>query len=267
MLVKKAPPLARGRAKKDTVGMKKISIVSLASLLFLFLCSAVARLTRGLFPHATAALVVGAVTLAVSGLLAWILGQRLWANILCFFISALAMGVLIRAWYILRELDNTLPVMLLVSAAAVGYLWVFFALSRLPFVQRSSGAYALLCVLYLAASVGAYLAVMLSTKTTYVSTFGYYMAIELAFIFAMSMVVSSPEGLIRNLTLSTYSVLIVALIAGAIALMVASGDADCDCDCDFVDCCDGCDCGTSDGTGKKKGNKKKGTSLTPHDLS
>lgn len=244
--------------------MKKISIVSLASLLFLILCSAVARLTRGLFLSGTVALAVGAVTLAVSGVLAWILGQRLWANVLCFFISDLAMGVLIRAWYIFRALDNTFPIMMLVSAAAVGYLWVFFALSRLPFIQKDRGAYALLCVLYLAASVGAYLAVMLNTKTTFVSTFGYYMAIELAFIFAMSMEVSSAEGLIRNLTLSTYSVLIVALIAGVIALAVAGGGGDCDCDCDCADCCDGCAVGgTSDGAKRKK---KRGTSLTPRDL-
>jgi len=259
----KAHPLREG-GEKD-IRMKKITIVSLASLLFLLLCSAVARLTRGLLADGTHALIVGAVILAVSGVLAWIFGQRLWGNILCFFISALAMGVLIRAWYLLRGLDNTFPVMMLVSAAAVTYLWVFFALSRLPFIRGSGSAYALLCVLYLVASVGAYLAVMLSTKTTYVSTFGYYMAIELAFIFAMSMEVSSVEGLVRNLTLSTYSVLIVALIAGVIALAVAGGgDCDCDCDCgncDGGDC--GCDCGHSDGTHKKK---KKGTSLTPGDL-
>lgn len=244
--------------------MKKISIVSLASLLFLSLCSAVARLTRDLFPGATVALIVGGVVLCISGALALILGRRLWANVLCFFISALAMGILIRAWYLVRGLDNTFAVMMLVSLAAVAYLWVFFALSRLPFIRQSRVAYTVLCIVYLLLSIGGYLAVMLNTKTTFVSTFGYYMGLELAFIFAMSMEVSTPEALIRNLTLSTYSILVVALIAGVIALMAVAGDGDCDCGgCDGCDCCD-CS-GFGDGQGKSN-KKKTGGGLSAQDL-
>ena len=77
--------------------------------------------------------------------------------------------------------------------------------------------------------------------------------IAISFIFAMSLEVNNHDELIRNLTLSTYSVLAVAVIVAVIGLMAAAGDGDCDCDCggcDGCDCCDGIDC--SSGSKKKK---------------
>ena len=64
-------------------------------------------------------------------------------------------------------------------------------------------------------------------------------------------------ALIRNLTLCTYSVFAVAVIAAVCGLLAAmGGELDCDCDgdgaCDVYDCCDGCDLGVSPSEKKRK---------------
>ena len=79
------------------------------------------------------------------------------------------------------------------------------------------------------------------------------MIIEFAFIFAMSLEVNNRRELIRNLTLSSYSVFIVAIVI-ALLFAVVVGGGDCDCDCGAEDCCDlsGCDCHNSNVKSRKK---------------
>ena len=243
--------------------MKKITIVSLASFLFLLLCSIVACATKHMLVNQVTTLILGLVILALSGVIVIFAKEIVWLNSLCFLISSVAMGVLIRAWYINRGFDNSLITMALVSLSAVLYLWVFFALSGIPLFRRSRKAYIIFTVTFAALSGIGYLIVMLNTKTTYVSTFGYYMILELAFIFAMSLEVESKRQLLRNLTLSTYSVFAVAIgVAVAVVLALACGDGggDCDCDCggeccECADACGGCDCDL--GSGNSGGKKKK----------
>ena len=242
--------------------MKKISIVSLASLVFLLICSGVEKILSYILFDQVAALVIGVIILIVSGVFALAVKESRVMNIICFVISSVSMGFLLRAWYVNRGFDNTFLTMALVSLCAVLYLWCFFALSKIPFIHRSRAAYIVLCVGYAVVSLVLYLVVMLNTKTTYVSTFGYYMAMELAFIFAMSLEVNTSDELIRNLTLSSYSVLVVAVIAAVVVLMAAGG-GDCDCDCGPDGCCDSCDCSGCDGCscgegsdGKKRKRKK-----------
>lgn len=233
--------------------MKKISLVSIASFIFLFLCSVTALLLKNFITDQWVAFGIGLAILAVSGIIAFLVRERVAINILCFFISSVAMGFLIRSWYINRVFNNSLWLMCLISLAAVLYLWIFFALSKIPFIHKSKAAYIVLCVLYAIISVGAYLAVMLNTKTTYISTFGFYMIIEFAFIFAMSLEVNNNRELIRNIALSSYSVFIVAIVI-ALLFAVMAGGGDCDCDCGADDCCDlsGCDCGSSNTKSRKK---------------
>lgn len=239
--------------------MKKITLVSLASLVFLLLCSGVAVLLGKVLDDALVALFIGIAILVASGILAFVVRESTKINILCFILSAVAMGVLIRAWYINRGFDNPFSLMALISLGAVLYLWVFFALSKIPFIHKSKAAYTCLCVLYAVLSGLFYFAVMLNTETTFVSTCGYYMIIELAFIFAMSLEVNNKEELIRNLALSTYSVFIVAIIAGVVIVAaLAGGDCDCDCGaegCCEPDCCECIDCFGSDNNKRKKRKK------------
>ena len=240
--------------------MKKITVVSLASFGFLMLCSIVAIMMREVLVDPVLALVAGIVILVFSGVIALFGRERVWLNIFCFAVNSVAMGFLIRAWYINRGFDNSLWLMCRISLLAVLYLWVFFALSRLPFVRGLKGANIALGVIYAALSAAVYFAVMINTETTYVSTFGYYMILELAFIFAMSLEVGDGRELLRNLTLSTYSVFVVAIIAAVfIAIAVMGGDS-CDCDCGDCDC-SGCDLGDCNVGGSSK--KKKDGDIEP----
>lgn len=240
--------------------MKKITLVSAASFLFLMICSIVARFTKGLFfgQKMVLPLIIGIAILAVSGIIALIVRENTKVNVFCFILSAVAMGFIIRAWYILRNLDNSIFTTLLISLGAVVYLWIYFALIRIPVVRESAGVTVAVSALYVIISIVIYVLLVLKTETSFVSTVGYYAFIELSFIFAMSFEVNNNEELMRNLTLSTYSVFVVAAIVGVIALMAAAGDGDCDCDCGGCDC-DGscCDCGGSDGTKVKKKRKRR----------
>ena len=243
--------------------MKKITLVSLASCFFLFIASGIAIITRSLFSAALPTFLIGLGVLIASGVASLFTKESIKLNILCFAFSAVAMGILIRAWYLVRGLDNSIATMCLVSLAAVLYLWVFFALSRIPLFRSSHLAYIIFVIFFLIISAVAYLVIMLNTKTSFVSTFGFYMIIELGFIFAMSLEVDSPAELIMNITHSTYSIFIVAIVVGIFVLIAVAGGDGCDCDCDCGSCdgdcgCDACDCGGSSDTAAAKTKKKKG---------
>ena len=241
--------------------MKKISVVSLISLFFLVTSSSIAYAIRNFGWGLGEYFIVGVILLVGSGVIAYFAGERIPLNVLCSAISAVAMGFLIRAWYVLRELENNFGTMMLVSFAAVAYIWIFFLISRIPFIRRHSRVYKIFVLIWVLTSAVLYAIVVFNTRTTFVSTFGYYMLIELAFIFAMSLEVDSPEGLVRNITLSTYSIFAVAIIL-LVMILIGSQGGDCDCDgdgaCDCCEACDGFNC-SGDSNDKKK-NKKGGFS-------
>ncbi len=236
--------------------MKRISIVSLASFIFLMLSSVVALVTKTIFSEAKWALVAGCATLIVSGVLALIIRENVAVNVVCFFISSVAMGLLIRAWYILRGLENSFLTMVLISLLLVAYLWLYFAISRIPFIRGSRTGMIIFSAVFVVLSVVAYIILVNKTETTYLSTIGYYAIIELGFIFAMSLEARDRDELIRNLTLSTYSVFVVAVIVAVFVIIAALGGDGLDCDCDCGgDCCECCDCsdpGLDFGSSKKK---------------
>ena len=235
--------------------MKKITLVSLASFFFLFISSGVALITKNIFTSALAAFLVGLGLLIATGVASLFTKENIKLNIVCFAFSAIAMGILIRAWYLVRSLENDFGTMCLVSLATVLYLWIFYALSRIPFLRSSQLAFIIFVIFFVIISAVAYLIVMLNTKTSFVSTFGFYMIIELGFIFAMSLEVDSPRELIMNITHSTYSIFIVAIVVGIFVLIAAAGGDGCDCDCDCGGC-EGCDCDCGSGNGRKKKDRK-----------
>ena len=242
------------------INMKKITVVSVASFLFLFLCSFVARCTKGLFVgyKATLPLIIGVIILATSGIIALIVRDRPNVNVFCFILSSIAMGFIMRAWYILRDLYNSILITALISFGAVIYLWIYFALIRIPAIKESAGVTAAVSVLYVILSIVIYIFLVLKTKTSFVSTVGFYAFVEISFIFAMSLEVNDKDELIRNLTLSTYSVFVVAIIVAIFALMAAGGGDGCDCDCGGCDGCgDCCDCCDGSNHATKKPKKRK----------
>ena len=229
--------------------MKKITIVSVVSFIFLFICSLVAKVIANIFTDFEDPLLIGVLMLAGSGVLAFVVRESVGINILCSVISAVAMGFILRSWYILRGLENSVFTMTLISVGAVVYLWIYFAIIRIPDIKESAGVTVAVTVIYIVISILIYVLLVLGTKTTFVSTVGFYAFLEISFIFAMSLEVNDGKELIRNLTLSTYSVFAVAIIVAVFALMAAAGDGDCDCDCGGCECADACDC--CDGTGRE----------------
>lgn len=203
--------------------MKKITIVSIMSFIFLTISSLVAYFLRYVdFNTALTSLAIGLGILLFSGLIAIFAKKITGLNIICFLLSAVALGFCIRAWYIFRNFDNSFFVMLLVSLACIAYLWVFYILAHTYLCEKY---FTVFFWLYFILSFIAYIFVVIYTQTTYVSTFGYYMLIEMSFIFALCAESTNVKDLIRALTISTYSVFAVAII---ILLSMHSGDLDFD---------------------------------------
>ncbi len=200
--------------------MKKITFVSLMSLLFLSLCSVVEYLSRGVtFESEWVPLAIGVGYLILSGILSSLVKKNVLGNIICFLLNSVALGLCIRAWYIFREFDNPLWVMLLVSACCVVYLLLFYFSLYIPFLEKHINVY---IWIFLVLTLIVYLVVMFLSETTYVSTFGYFVIIEIGFILAMCHHQHTAKHLFRDIVLSTYSVLIVAII---IALIMLGADS------------------------------------------
>lgn len=73
-------------------------------------------------------------------------------------------------------------------------------------------------------SIICYVLVIVLTKTTYVSTYGWYMMIEIAFVFALSIEAEDRLEIFQHTVLSTYSVLVVAILM--LIIMLAGDSAD-----------------------------------------
>ncbi len=237
--------------------LRKTFTVTVGSFVFLLVCSSVAYFTNGFIVSVSRLdnililLGIGVGILLVSGITAAFIGENIPLNIICSLLSAIALGFCICAWHTLRGLENDFYVLVLVSLAAAGYLWIYFLLSKISIFEEHLIMYT---VLFLLLSIGAYIPIVLLTRTTFLSTFGYYMLIELAFVYAVFSNSGGSRSLLRDFTLSTYSVFGVAVIvAVAAVLCLAGGGGDCDCDCS--DCCDCCDCAGSHDKKKRKRHK------------
>lgn len=202
--------------------MKKITICSLLSLIFLSICSIAEYFLRNItFGEFFIPLIIGFVILIVTGIVSAIVKKNLYFNIICFIFNAVALGFCLRSWYLYRDFNNELWVQILISLACVAYLLIFYFLLYIPFFDRHFKFY---IWTFLILTLIAYIIIIIFSKTTFMSTFGYFVIIEIAFIFAMCRKEDDFNDLFRNITLSSFSVLIVAIIMLLIML-----------DCDGLD--------------------------------
>ena len=209
--------------------MRKLEFVSLSSLIFLALSSFVAYLLRFIetdSPWLT--LAIGVMLLIIGALCCIFTGKNIVGNILVSCLIAISLGFLLRSWYILRGFDNPLWLIILSAVGAVLYLWVFYFLSKIPLFRKHAKGFIIIFVL---ASLIAYAALVFTTETTFISTLGYYAIVELGFIFAMCKSNGTRAELIRNLTLSTFSIFAIAVFIAIMILL--DGDGDFDFDIDF----------------------------------
>lgn len=208
--------------------MKRITVVSIVSILFLCLSSLVGYFLRYLnTDSAWLMLGIGVGIGIISFSCAGTLKKYKITNYLCLVLSSIALGFMIRAWYIYRGFDNKWWVMILTSISCAIYLWIYYLLLHIPYFKNHSAGFT---IIFIIVSLIAYLFVMGFTKTTFVSTFGYYMIIEIGFIFALIKDSDSNFELLRNMVMSSYAIFIVAFIIFIILLAGDGADFDFDLD-------------------------------------
>lgn len=200
--------------------MKKITLVSIASFIFLAICSFVGWVFRfASLRDATAYVVIGLGVCLISGILMIILRRKSFIIYpILYLVNAFALGLCIRGWYIFRGYDNPIWMMLLISLASSLYLLVFYAFLSIPVFNQHYTAFT---ILFMLISIIIYVLLIVFTKTTYLSTYGWYMIIEIGFIFALSIDNQNNKELFQYVAMSTYSVIVVAIL---MLIIMAGGD-------------------------------------------
>lgn len=204
--------------------MKKISLVSIISIIFFSLSSLVAYTLK--FSDTENKWVffgLGVILIIISGLIALFFNEYKTMNITCLIMNSVALGFLIRAWHMNCKYDNSLLMLLLVSLGVTLLIWLYYLLLFIPFFDRHP---ILLTILFIILIVTLYIIIMCNTSTSYMSTFGFYMIVVFAFIIAMCVNVNSYSELISTMLIATYSIILVAIIMGL--LMLAGDGADFD---------------------------------------
>lgn len=133
-------------------------------------------------------------------------------------INAIALGFLIRTWYIFRNFDNDLWLMLLIALICIVYLWLFYLLLSIPLFEKFIGWFLLAFVIL---SLIAYAILVASTTTTFLSTLGFYMIVQIAFIVGLCLEAKNSHEILKHLLFSSYSIIIIAIIIG---LAMLGGD-------------------------------------------
>lgn len=218
--------------------MKRIFRTVAASFLFLAVVSLTGYLARFCIEKFWTAFGVGCGVLALGVAVGLI--KNVYAKCVSFLVNAVSMGFFLRAWYLNRNFDNSLWLMLGVAALAVGYMLVFALPLLIPALNKH---YKIYLAVFVVLSLGAYMALLCLTKTTWVSTLGFFGILQMSFILGSSFRCDDRDDEIVALWISSYSIVVCA----AIILVVALGG----------DGCDGCDCGC-DGTGGDFGSPVAG---------
>lgn len=199
--------------------MKRCLQTLAVSLAFLITASVVGYIGRfipldfwWIFGIATAILVV-------SVILSLALCKNPTYKLISVFINAVSMGFYLRSWYINRGFDNALWLMLCVSLLAAAYLFIFILPLYIDAINRHYGWYLLV---FTVLSVAGYVCLVVLTKTTWVSTLGYYGLLQLGFIMTMSMDGNNRIKLYNSWQVASYTVAVCAVI---ILIIVLGGDA------------------------------------------
>ena len=124
---------------------------------------------------------IGFALLIFSGIIILFSKRDILFNIICYIINSIALGFCLRSWYMFREFDNDLWITLLVSLSCVVYLLIFYFLLYIPFFNKHFMFY---IWTFFILTLIAYIIVVATSKTTFVSTFGYFVIVEISFIFS-----------------------------------------------------------------------------------
>ena len=201
--------------------MNKIKSALLFSFAFFTLTSVVAYLLGFLsFSSPWIPLGIGAGFMIFAGVYEFISQYSLIMNIVCSVANSVALGFCVSAWYIYREFDNGIVTMLLLALSCVVYMLLFCLPLLIPFIEHHIKLYFWIFVIL---SFTVYIGLLFTTKTTYLSTFGFYSIVNVLLVFAMCRDSRNIRSFVRKMTLSTSGVALVAVI---IAVLMLDGDLD-----------------------------------------
>ncbi|MCH5159408.1 MAG: hypothetical protein J1F66_00985 [Clostridiales bacterium] len=200
--------------------LKRCLTTLLVSILFLFATSVVAYFAQyiplgfwGMFGIASGVLFLGFVMVLLTR-------RYNFVKLIIVALNSVAMGFYLRSWYINRGFNNSLWLMLAVSLLASVYFVVFLLPLLIPALNRRYGWYLLAFTLL---SIVGYVLLVVLTKTTWVSTLGYYGILQLGFIISLSFKCDSREELYNSFLASSYSVAVCAIII--LIIVVSDGNA------------------------------------------
>ena len=204
--------------------MKKITLVSIISILFFSLSSIITYILRfSETDNKWFFFTIGIFLILISGFLAFAFKKYIGIVKTCLVINSIALGFFIRAWYIFSGYDNPLWMMLLVNISTVILLLVYYLLTYIPFFNRHP---VLLIVLYIIFILIIYILLVSTTKTTFISTFGFYMIVQFTFIIGLCIESGTYSELMKNMLYCSYSIILVAIIIGLMMLAGDGGDFD-----------------------------------------
>lgn len=204
--------------------MKKISVTFVLTTVFLLIASLVGYFAKYLFQQFWWAFGVASAVLAL-GVLVLTVAKKNRHNffVAVYIVNAVAMGLYLRSWYILRGFtENSLWLMLAMSLAAVLYFALFLLPQFIPWVRNNYSAY---LVGYIIVSLAVYVLLLCFTKTTWVSTLGFYGLLQMGAMVALSLFDENENHWAFVALCSSYSVFVCALI---ILLVAVGGDLDLD---------------------------------------
>lgn len=200
--------------------MKKISYLMIYATFFLLLSTIVTSVSA-LFPFSNAwvPLIIAFAILIINTVLSIIFRETIKKKL--YFFSALnsiALSFSIRAWYIFRGINNSFWGLLFVILACLAVMFLFYAISFIPFVDKHYSVFfwilsAVLLILYIVS--------LLLLHNTYISTFGYF----LIFIWALVICMcgdSYGRGFYTHVLIASFSIWFVAII---ILLFMLDGDS------------------------------------------
>lgn len=207
--------------------MLKVHVTAILSFVFLFAASIVALLLDNTVFGPEVLLLIATIIVAISGLCVYILRNNKLSKIIPLLLNAVSLGFAIRAWYVFRNLDNNLLVMIGVSLICIAFLYLFYLLTYIPVLERHCTALMVGLVLI---SMIIYICLIFTTKTTWLSTVAYYLVIEICFIIGMCIEVDTLGDLLKELINCSFGVVIVIVI---VALCIISEGASFDLSFDF----------------------------------
>ncbi len=205
--------------------MKKIGIISLISFIFLFISSLICYFLKYIELNTMQLICIAIGTLIIDGICYIVFHKNFIANILCLTICSIALGFGIRSWHVYRNFDNNLLTMTFVTLCSVLHLFLFFLLTKISLFKLHQKSF---LIGYIALSLIIYILIVCFTKTTYVSTFGYYMIAQLAFAYSSVHETDEYKDIILNATRYSFFTVLVVLIL--ILVIISEGDFDFDFD-------------------------------------